>query len=403
MIKKWILLATLCLGFLFAKSTSLVDSSQSFKKMKLGIEEINILGSYYSQNGRHSAVTGGEGTERLTDLSGNADITLYLLTPKNYKHSLKLNFGIDQYTSASSDKIDPNSISSPSYSDVRIYPSVNYNFTNQNKQFTIGTSAYYSTEYDYKSIGFGLNFSKTFSNGMSGLDIHAMSFFDQWKVIKPVELRPDGYGSGSEDDKRPIDYKARNSYSVSVVYSQIINKKLQLALVTEPSYQQGLLSMPFQRVYLNDGTARIEKLPSQRIKIPLAFRLNYFYTKLLVFRSFYRFYYDDWGLNSNTFQIEMPIKAHPFITIMPLYRLALQNQSRYFNVINKNSPTQEFYTSDYDLSTFNSHLIGLHFQYQNPNGIMRIKFFNSVTVRGSYYLRSDGLRSWIMTLALQFK
>jgi hypothetical protein len=41
----------------------------NFKSKKLKLEEVNLVTSYYSQDGNHSAVTGGIGTEKLNDFA----------------------------------------------------------------------------------------------------------------------------------------------------------------------------------------------------------------------------------------------------------------------------------------------------------------------------------------------
>jgi hypothetical protein len=49
--------------------------------------------------------------------------------------------------------------------DKRIYPSLAWSVNNAKKGTTFGAVASYSTEYDYKSYGTGLNFSKTSKDG----------------------------------------------------------------------------------------------------------------------------------------------------------------------------------------------------------------------------------------------
>ena len=43
------------------------------KSRKLKIEEINLVSSYYTQNGSNAAVTGGIGSEKLTDIANVFD------------------------------------------------------------------------------------------------------------------------------------------------------------------------------------------------------------------------------------------------------------------------------------------------------------------------------------------
>ena len=54
----------------FSQGKQGADSS-TYKPRKLSFEEANIVSSYYSQDGNNSAVTGGIGSEKLTDIAKN--------------------------------------------------------------------------------------------------------------------------------------------------------------------------------------------------------------------------------------------------------------------------------------------------------------------------------------------
>src|SRR4030095_6260018 len=281
------------------------DSSQ-YKSRKLSFEEANFVSSYYHQDGNNSAVTGGIGTEKLTDFSGSIDLKLSKWDRKNRKHSFYLEAGIDHYTSASSDKIDPHTISSASSADTRIYPSVSWTMENEKKGTTFGAGLSTSTEFDYKSFGANLSFAKKTKNRSGEFSARLQAYIDNLKYILPVELRA-GSGGGSEDED---DYttKPRNSYSSSLSWSQIINHKLQVMFLADIVYQDGYLGLPFHRVYFNDNSLHEEHLPDTRLKIPLGFRANYFAGDKLIIRTVYRYYHDDWGINAHTIDLETPVK-----------------------------------------------------------------------------------------------
>jgi len=97
-------------------------ADSAYKPRKLTFEEANLVSSYYKQDGNNSAVTGGIGSEKLTDLSNAIDLKFYRYDKRDRKHSFTGEFGIDHYTSASSDKIDSHTISSASHADTRFYP-----------------------------------------------------------------------------------------------------------------------------------------------------------------------------------------------------------------------------------------------------------------------------------------
>src|SRR6185503_5173464 len=135
-------------------------TDSTYKPRKLTFEEANLVSSYYRQDGNNAAVTGGTGSEKLTDLSNSIDLKFSKYDRLNRKHSFNLELGIDHYTSASSDKIDPATISSASHADTRIYPSAGWSMENESKGSTIGAGISFSSEFDYTSFGGNINFTK---------------------------------------------------------------------------------------------------------------------------------------------------------------------------------------------------------------------------------------------------
>ncbi len=403
--KKITLTVGLLLSLLMAKAQpggQAADTS-GYQTRTLKLEEINVITSQYNQDGNNSAVTGGLGTERLTDYSNTIDLRVSRYDSRGRQHSYTFDLGVDHYTSASSDKIDPFTVSSASRSDTRIYPTISWSVRDDSKRIGYGVLASYSHEYDYESRGFGLNFSKTSRDGNRELSLKGSVFLDQWKVILPAELRPENYGSGSESDPVPVAYKPRNSYALTLSLAQVINKKLQLLATVEPAYQNGLLSTQFHRVYFTDGSVGLENLPGTRLKLPVGLRASYFAGERTVVRAFYRFYADDWGMTAHTANLEVPIKLTPFISISPYYRFYTQTAAIYFSTYGQNNLYYRYRTSDYDLSQFTSQLVGAGIRLAPPNGVLGLSHWNAVEIRYAHYARSTGLHSDIVTLAMKFK
>ncbi|ESU28812.1 hypothetical protein FLJC2902T_14090 [Flavobacterium limnosediminis JC2902] len=403
--KKRILTASV-LAFLFghnmrAQNTETTDSS-AYKKQKLKIEEVNFISSYYSQDGNNSAVTGGVGTEKLTDIATTFDIRVSKRDKDNNKHNFGFEIGIDSYTSASSDKIDPNTVSSASYQDVRVYPSANYSYENLEKNYILSGGLSFSAEFDYTSIGANAGFTKISKDRNREFSAKAMAFFDTWKVILPIELRD----NPSDDEAAQGDMKPRTSYNLGLTLSQVVNRNFQVAFLTDIGYQQGLLATKFNRVYFDDipATVKSEKLPDSRFKLPLGVRGSYFLGDNIVLRAFYRYYWDDWGINSHTISLEPTFKLSAFSSISVPYRFYTQTAADYFKPIYLHGLAEEFYTSDYDLSKFSSNMIGLGYKVTDADkGIFHLKRFNSLELRYGYYTRNNGLDSHIITLAMKFK
>ena len=59
---------------LHAFSQNAAQYTVIYKSKPLALEEISLVSSYYSQDGNHSAVTGGIGDEHVVDLSNGLDL-----------------------------------------------------------------------------------------------------------------------------------------------------------------------------------------------------------------------------------------------------------------------------------------------------------------------------------------
>src|ERR1700712_1467423 len=135
-----------------------------YQPKKLAVEEVNLVSSLYGQNGDHSAVTGGIGTEKVTDLSNGLELKLVGQDATAHKHTVTLGLGIDHHTSASSAYVSKTGASN--IGGTRIYPSLNWSVENLKRKSSFGAGLYYSNEYNYKSFGMDAEFSKkTNSNG----------------------------------------------------------------------------------------------------------------------------------------------------------------------------------------------------------------------------------------------
>lgn len=493
--KKLVFIALLCTSFGYSQEK---DSTEFvYKKRVLETSEIDFIGSYYKQDGAHSAVSGGIGSEKLTDIASNIVISM----PLNDDDVLTIDAGFSAYTSASSSNINPffndgsyvdirnntgasrkaqtASKSNPanrddedevavkslpfgspwiestgaSKKDVLTTLSANYSHNSDDRNFIWSANASVSKEYDYQSFGFGGGISKLFNDKNSEISVKTSAYLDKWKPIYPTELHEysqyglnfqnkgyfnnvtimDQYGNESKnylpsyfsefnDDKR-------NSYSLSFSFSQVLGKKLQASIFMDILYQEGLLSTPYHRIYFadkanyyigqkryipiydtpeNKGIYRladdVERLPDNRFKIPLGLRLNYYVNEIVVLRTYYRYYQDDWGLTSHTASIEIPVKISRNFTAYPMYRFYTQTALDYFAPFEKHFSSEKYYTSDYDLTSFDSHQYGFGLSYASIFSNFNIFKFGlkNVDFRYNRYERSDNLNADIFTLSIKF-
>lgn len=372
-----------------------------FTKKKVSETDVQVLFSYYTQQGIHSAVTGGTGTEKLQVYAPGFTVTQKF----DSLNSVNLNAGVDIISSASTDRIDFIR-SSASLVDARGYARAGYQRELNKSGYTLGGNLGFSLESDYFSTGAGLLLKHKSKNKSKEWFAELQAFFDdlRWGRVNPNYMKPDRLIYPQELRYREWndEYK-RNSYNLNTGFLNALNTRNSIGIYSGITYQQGLLSTPFHRVYFNDETTlRVENLPSQRIRFPVALQLNSFTGRGWILRSYYRFYYDSFGIAAQTLQFDSPVKINSAFTFSPFVRLYSQTGSKYFKPYMEHDVTQTFYTSDYDLSPFNSIRAGAGFRYAPYFKSHKGLFFNSVDLRYSFYYRSDGLYAHSISFMINY-
>ncbi|MGJ8745064.1 DUF3570 domain-containing protein [Polaribacter sp.] len=409
---------------------------QVYKKRVLETTEVDFLTSYYSQDGDNAAVSGGVGTEKLSDITS----TFVVSMPLNDDDVLTIDAGISAYTSASSSNINPfddgvadpfQASSGASSGDLWVNLTGNYSHSSDDRNDIWSTKVSISSEYDYFSLGVGGSYTKLFNEKNTELSIHANIFIDTWSTIYPFELRPFITGGKGLNDQlftqntitgntnynpsfSEFDSTGRNSYSLGFGFSQILHKNLQGSLAVDFVQQQGLLSTPFQRIYFGDVADsfvdsfqladNVEQLPDSRFKVALGGRLNWYLNEIFTVRTFYRYYYDDWGINSHTASIELPVKISDKFVLYPSYRFYNQTAADYFKPYETALSSDAFYTSDYDLSKYTANQYGFGVSYTDifANGHIWKYGLKSIDLKFYQYDRDTTFGSSIITAGFKF-
>ncbi len=466
---------------------SFFDSTSVFKKRVLETTELDILTSFYTQDGDNAAVTGGIGTEQLTDFATDIKVSI----PLNDDDVLTIDGTISAYSSASSSNLNPFSGASSGYDDdddndddyddnvfnnggtptgspwyastgaskkdTWMNLNMGYSHSSDNRNTIFSSNLSFANEYDYTSTGGGIGLVKLFNDKNTELSFNTSVYFDWWKPQYPTEIKTYINENGNlnadffqgvdilDENGNPIDKlgvnawkpinsdlvqnKNRNTYSISLGFSQILSQTTQLSVFSDFVIQKGWLANPMQRVYFADisnyyiGNASgipfytddrnkdvfqladdIERLPKSRIKIPVGVRINQYINEFLVIRTYYRYYFDDWGIKSHTVNVEIPVKLKEKFTLYPGYRFYYQSAADYFAPFEQNVSTSEYYTSDFDLSKFNSNQIGFGIQYTDIFTRSHLWSFGlkTFTLEYNYYFRNTGLKAQIISFGSTF-
>lgn len=480
--KKTLIIITLVLTTIlaFAQDDNLGNDSSVYKKRVLETIEIDVLSSYYVQDGSNAAVTGGIGTEELDDFATNINISI----PLNADDVLTIDGTISAYTSASSSNLNPfsgassgddddderdgddddsitgspwSASSGASKHDTWSSGNIGYSHSSDDRNNIWSANINFASEYDYTSYGAGGSFTKLFNQQNTEIGVKTNIYLDTWKPQYPTEIIKYIHNDGDlfvgffqdvdildnvgnvVDKSDPdiwhpisntlIEDKGRDTYSVSLSFSQILGQNSQISVFSDIVMQKGWLANPMQRVYFADksnyfiGEADdipnytspsnqdvfqladdIERLPDTRLKTPIGMRFNYYLNEYFVLRNYYRYYFDDWGIKSHTANVEVPIKVSNSFTLYPSYRYYTQSKSDYFAPFDEHLSTEEFYTSDYDLSEFNSSQYGFEIQYNDifTKAHLWLVGLKTINLNYSYYKRNTGLEAHIISLGIKF-
>ena len=354
-----------------------------------GSFEMDILGSYYDQDGENSPVNGGIGSEELSSAS-----PIIVLRYATEKWLFSANLGFDNVTSASIDAMDDNrpaglvlpeseydeedyengyNVSSASRMDNRAFAifSASRAFGNNNITFSAG----FSKEYDYTSVNGGIGWSRNFNGNNTTLGVNLHHYQDS---IDLYNIH--GINEGSDD---------RTTTDFSISMSHIFTPKAAGSIELFASDQSGFLSSPFQEVILDDGTHVTERLPDNRLRTGVRLALNYAWTERLIHRNSLRYYDDDFGIDALTLEQELHFRVSESTWIYPIVRFHQQGGSDYFGLPRTFTATDTYYTADRDLSEFDSTKLGLGASWSRDG-----RFLKGIDVRLTYYDRDDGLNSF---------
>jgi hypothetical protein len=410
-----------------------MDSS-GYRPKNLKLDEVNLVTSYYDQTANKSAVMGGDpgpkGIADVTDFANGLDVKFVGWDNKQRKNTLAIGLGIDYHTAASQAYVDSNGTSKNN--GTRIYPTLSWTRENDQKGTSFGMGVYYSAEHNYYH-SFGLNASASKKNKTNGeFSLKVVGFFDKINMIYPAEFYPVDslknapvtdsivyitsasgrvqalvYNNGqlvgnSKNKKQETPTKPRNTFTASLSFTQIISQRMQGSVEMDLVYQSGYLGLPFHRVFYSTGKDTIENLPSQRVKLPIGFRLNYFLGDNIIIRSYYRFYVDNWGLFSNTFNLEVPVKITPFVSISPFYRFYMQTAAKYFAPYQVHTEQEQYFTSNYALASFSSNMFGAGLRLAPPRGVL-MNSLRILELRYAHYTQTTDLNANMISLNLVFK
>jgi len=196
----------------------------------------------------------------------------------------------------------------------------------------------YSTEDDYQAINFGFGTEHDFNEKNTTLSWGFGMSLDTLNPT-PTATNPDP----QSEDKR--------TYSLTGGWSQVLGRSSALQTILSYQNGSGFLSDPYKLVYVG-GVNLPDNRPDSRNQYAVTLRYRRFFESVTgTLHLDYRFYYDDWKINSHTVELAWYQSLFDLITITPSVRYYTQSQASFYEPYFTTTQVDHA-SSDYRLSPF---------------------------------------------------
>lgn len=236
-----------------------------------------------------------------------------------------------------------------------------------------------SAETDYFSIGGGLTYSADTENRMTTFTGGAGFSFD---IVSPSGGAPDELGlisavvpsgGGGDDDEgegggEDSIFSGEKKYTANILLglTQVLNRRALTQLNYTYNFNAGYLNDPYKLLSVVDGNGetvdhRFEKRPDRRNGNALYWAFVYHLPQDVVHLS-YRYYWDDWGIRSNTFDIKyrMELGGHGYL--QPEFRYYTQTEADFFRYfLLDGAPLPDHASADYRLAEMDGTTVGVKY------------------------------------------
>ena len=270
---------------------------------------------------------------------------------------------VDVVTSASGRTVSGgNGYSQPAFDEVR--HEFNVGITHLFGKTILSADALYSTESDYTSSTLIGNLTQYLAENDATIQL---GFVRSWDKVFP---------------KTKPWKKDKNVTTLNANFSQVVSKRLILQLLTTYTDNNGLLSDNYQLVPIT--IAGKDSLfdpvhPDLRIRRAAAFSVKYRLTDESSIQAGYRYYWDTWDINANTFSINYERYLSKHVILGTGWRSNFQTQAFFFKP--KYLIPEQFMTTDIKLDAGYSNELQLNLTLIGGDGQDFLPFLDDERVQ----------------------
>ncbi len=219
-----------------------------------------------------------------------------------------------------------------------------------------------SFENDYTSYGAGGSLSldvlqkmTTLTGGLS-VDVDA---------VRPVNGNPIAFSSISGTAR--LGQGEKQTIESIIGVSQVVSRNTLTQLNYSLTKNRGYLTDPYKIITVIDPASGgpddylYEKRPTSRVRNALLWNTSHQFTEDVIYLS-YRYYWDDWGVRSNTADLRYRLELFRGHSLHALLRYYTQTAADFYRYnLNKGEPLPSFASADYRLGHLITKSVGMKY------------------------------------------
>ncbi|EDX88385.1 DUF3570 domain-containing protein [Alcanivorax sp. VBW004] len=266
------------------------------------------------------------------------------------KVSVRANYYVDKVSAASIDVVT----SASPYSEERTEKSVGIDYLAGKAIYSLSYGNSEESDFEANSVHFDM--SQDFFGDLTTL---SLGYSKGWDEV---------FRTGDNSFAEEAD---RQHFRIGL--SQVLTKNLIGSIGHELITDEGYLNNPYRSVrYLtspNSYSFEPERYPNTRTSEATAIRLSYYLPWRAGLHGEYRIYSDSWGVDANSWQLQLIQPIGQRWTVETRYRSYQQGDADFYADLFPFQDSQNFLARDKELSEFSSTVIGLGvgFQFSKPN------------------------------------
>lgn len=262
------------------------------------------------------------------------------------RFGIGLSVGYDAITTAtppstSDSAVELEKTHEESWESNRFFPTLTGIYDDGNNNVVLGV--YYSKEEDYTGHTIFGDYTRQLNMQNTALGLGIAQSFDKWEL----EGLP-------EDERRDT--------QVNVSVAQLLTPISHIQFIYSYIYSDGLIASPYRKIQVGNTIVN-EKLPLDRTGNAVAVKLVTLINKPTSAHLSYRYYFDNWKIQSHTAAIELYRDLTDNFTLGGLYRYYTQSEASFTKKPQDYRLNDRYIAVDYKYSDFDSQTAGLALIY----------------------------------------